>query len=60
MTGKKCIINFSEKEKKSPRNHRTADQTSILCKDFMNECWNSHLHAGKWKVIQPNVVLQWR
>jgi len=31
---------FFRKEKKNPRNHGTVDQTSILCKDSMNDHWN--------------------
>lgn len=57
MTAKKCIINFSEKEKKV---QETTEQLIRLLYYVKISWMNAETHAGKWKVIQPNVVLQWR
>lgn len=54
MAGKKCTINFSEKGKNNPGNHRPSDQTCIICKDFMN----TENHAVKCKAIQSDVFFE--
>lgn len=57
MTGKKCIINFSEKEE---RIQETTEQLIRLL-NYVKISWmNAETHAGKQTVIKSYVVLQWR
>lgn len=57
MTGEKCITNFSEKEE---RIQETTEQLFRLLYDTKISWMNTETHAGKWKVIQFDVVLQLR